>query len=82
MRITISIIGALALFLCFISMRDVLHNPAIRNSEPTMTILWITVALILFTGILALIRSSKMAEVFSPVASGLGILFSLLLACV
>jgi hypothetical protein len=63
-------------------MRDVPHNPAIRSSEPTMTILWVAVALILITGIAALIRSSKAAAVLSLVASGFGILFSLILACV
>lgn len=82
MRTTISIVGVLALFLCFVSIRDVPHNPAIRNPEPTMTILWVAVALILSTGILALIRNSKVAAAFSLVVNGLAILFSLLLACV
>ncbi len=81
-RITIGVAGALALTLCFVSMKDVPHNIAIRSPGPTMTILWVAVALIIITGILALIRSSKMATVFSLIASGFGILFSLILACV
>ena len=82
MRTAISIVGAVALFLCFVSMRDVQHNPAIKSLEPTMTVLWIAVALIFITGVVALIRSSKVTATFSLVASGLGILFSLILACV
>jgi hypothetical protein len=81
-RVTISIAGVVALVLCFVSMRDASHNPAIRSSEPTMTILWILAALIFVSGVLALIRSSRVATIFSLLASGVGVLFSLILACV
>ena len=81
-RIAIGIVAAIALGLCFLSMRDVPHNMAIRNPQPSMTILWALVALIFITGALALIRSSRKMAVVSFVASGLGILFSLILACV
>ena len=81
-RIPIGIVGAVALGLCFLSMRDVSHNTAIRNPQPTMTILWTLVALIIVVGVLALIRSSRKTAVASFVASGLGILFSSMLACV
>jgi heme/copper-type cytochrome/quinol oxidase subunit 2 len=82
LRITVGIAGALGLFLCFNAMRDVPHNTAIRNSEPTMTILWMAVVLIIVTGILALTRNSKKTTVFSLLASGFGILFSFILASV
>jgi hypothetical protein len=82
LRITVGIAGTLGLLLCFNAMRDVPHNTAIRNPEPTMTILWIAVVLIIVTSILALSRNSRKATVFSLLASGFGILFSLILACV
>jgi hypothetical protein len=81
-RLTVSIAGVIALGLCFLSMCDVPHNPAIRSLQPTMTILWVAITLIIVTGLLALIRSSKVATVFALLASGFGILFSLILSCV
>jgi hypothetical protein len=81
-RIAIVIASAIALSLCFFSMRDVPHNRAIRNPQLTLTILWALIALIIVAGLLALFRSSRMTAVASFVASGLGILFSLILACV
>jgi hypothetical protein len=81
-RITIGIVGAFALILCFVSISDVHRNSSINNPQPTMTILWVTVTLIVVAGLLAVIRNSKLATVVSLVASGLGILFSLVLACV
>ena len=82
LKISIGIVAAIALGLCFLSMRDVPHNTAIRNPQPSLTILWALVALIVVAGALALIRSSRKTAVASFVASGLGILFSLMLACV
>jgi hypothetical protein len=82
LKIAIGIVAAIALGLCFLSMRDVPHNPIIRNPQPSMTVLWALVVLIVIAGALALIRSSRKAAVASFVASGLGILFSLMLACV
>ena len=81
-RIPIASAAAIALGLCFLSMRDVPHNMALRNPQPSMTILWVLVALIVVAGALALIRSSHKTAVASFVASGLGVLFSLILACV
>jgi hypothetical protein len=81
-KISIAIAGAVALGLCFLSMRDVPHNSAILNPQPTMTILWALIALIVVAGLLAFARSSRNAIAVSFVASGLGILFSVLLACV
>ena len=81
-KLTIGIAGVIALGLCFLSMRDVPHNTAIRSLQPTMAILWVAVAMIVVTSLLALIRSSKAATVFSLLASGFGILFSLILSCV
>ena len=81
-KIPIGMAGAIALGMCFLSMRDVPHNSAIRDPQPTMTILWVLVALIAVAGLLGLIRSSRLTTVASLVASGLGILFSLMLACV
>ena len=81
-RVAIGIAGAIALGLCFLSMRDVPHNSAIRNSQQTMTILGALVVLIIVAGLLALLRNSRMTAIASFVASGLGILFSLVLACV
>lgn len=82
LKIPTGIAGAIALGLCFLSLRDVPHNMAIRNPGPTMTILWSLVALIVVVGAPALIRGSRKAAAASFVASGLGILFSLVLACV
>ena len=76
------IVGALALGLCFLSMRDVPHNSAISNPQPSMTILWVMVSVIIVASLLAVIRRSRVATVISWVASGLGILFSLMLACI
>ena len=81
-KISIGIVAAIALGLCFLSMRDVPHNTAIQNPQPSMTILWALVALIVVAGVMALLRRSRKTAVASFVASGLGILFSLMLACV
>jgi drug/metabolite transporter (DMT)-like permease len=81
-KISIGIVAAIALGLCFLSMRDVPHNTAIHNPQPSMTILWVLVALIAVAGVMALLRSSRKTAVASFVASGLGILFSLMSACV
>jgi len=51
-RLTIGIAAMIALGLCFLSMRDVPHNTAIRSLQPTMTILWVAVALIIVTSLL------------------------------
>lgn len=82
LKISNCIAGAVALCFCFLSMRDVPHNPIIRNPLPSMTVLWVLVALIVVTGALALMRSSRKTAGASFIASGLGILFSLILACV
>ncbi len=81
-RITIGVVGTFALGLCFLAMHDVPRNSAISNPQPSMTILWVAVAVIVAAGLLAVIRSSKAMTVASLVASAVGILFSLLLACV
>jgi hypothetical protein len=81
-RITIGIAGTLALVMCFASMRDVPHNDMIKNPESTMTILRVAVAVIIVAGVLALIRGSRKMAIISLLASGFGILFSLVLACV
>ena len=80
--IQLGIAAAIALGLCFRSMLNVPHNLAIRNPQPSMTILWVLVALIIVAGALALMRSSRKTVIASFVASGLGVLFSLILACV
>lgn len=82
LRVMVSLAGALALALCFVTMRDVPHNPAIRHSGPSLTILWVAVSLVVIPGILALILDSKKATIVSLVASGLGIFVSLVLSCV
>jgi hypothetical protein len=82
LRIPIGIAAAVALGLCFLSMLDVPHNTAIRNPQPTMMILWVLIVLIVVAGMLGLVRSSHKTAAASFVASGLGILFSLMLACV
>jgi hypothetical protein len=82
LRIPIGIAAAIALRLCFLSMRDVPHNMAIRNPQPTMTILRMLIALIVVAGVLGLVRRSRKTAVASFVASGLGILFSVMLAFV
>ncbi len=76
------IVGAFALGLCFLSMRDVPLNSAISNPQPSMTILWVMVSLITVASLLAVTRRSKVATIISLVSSGLGILFSFVLACV
>jgi len=81
-KVSTAIAGAIALGLCFLSMSDVPHNSAIWNPQPTMTILWTLIALIVVAGFVAFVRSSRNATAVSFVASGLGILFSVLLACV
>ena len=81
-KISIGIVAAIALGLCFLSMRDIPHNTAIRNPQPSMTILWVLVALTVAAGAMALVRGSRKTVVASFIASGLGILFSLMLACV
>jgi hypothetical protein len=58
-RIAVGVVAAFALWLCFLSMRDVPHNTMIRNPQPSLTILWTLVALIVAAGALALIRSSR-----------------------
>jgi hypothetical protein len=63
-KISVSLAGALALFLCFTMMTGVPKNTAIRNPQPTMTILWLAVAVIIVTGFFALIRSSKKSDSF------------------
>jgi drug/metabolite transporter (DMT)-like permease len=82
LRIAIGIAALIALGLCFLSMRDVPHNTMIKDPHATMTILWVLLALITVACALALIRGSRKTAVASFVASGLGILFSLMLACV
>jgi hypothetical protein len=47
-----------------------------------MTILCVMVALIVVAALMAVIRGSTNTTVASFIASGLGILFSLMLACV
>jgi hypothetical protein len=81
-KIFVSLAGALALFLCFTMMSEVPRNTKISNPQPSLTILWTLAALIIAAGALALIRSSRMVVLASFVASGLGILFSLMLACI
>jgi hypothetical protein len=81
-KIAIGIVATIALGLCSLAMGDVPHNTAIRNPQPSMMILWGLVSFIIVTGALALIRSSRRTAVASFVASGLGMLFSHMLACV
>jgi len=81
-RIGTGIFGAIALVLCFSTLRDVPRNPLINNPRPTMTILWVAIALIGFTLTWALFRGSRKATIAAVIASGFGILFSIVVACV
>jgi hypothetical protein len=81
-KVSIALAGAIALSLCFLTMSDVPHNTAIRNPQPMITILWTMIALIVVAGVVAFVRSSRNAITVSFVASGLGILVSVILACV
>jgi hypothetical protein len=81
-RITVAIVGSMALWLCSLSILDVSHNGAIRNPRIGMTILWTLLSLIVATGALALTRPSRKTTLASFAASSLGLLFALLSGCV
>jgi hypothetical protein len=81
-RFVIVAVGALALVFCFVSLRDVPRNGSIRNPQPSMAILITFISLTTASCTWACLRDSKAARYIALIASGLGILFSVVLACV
>ena len=64
------------------SLRDIPRNDMIRDPQPSLTIVVVLISLIVLACLWASIRQSRVAGYASLATSALGILFSIILACV
>jgi hypothetical protein len=74
--------GLVTLGLCLLSLRDIPRNHMIRDPQPSATVVVVLILLTVTACVWACVRRSRAAGYASLVASGLGILFSIMLACV
>ena len=81
-RLLIVVAAMLAIGLLSVSLRDVPRNHMIRDPQPSIKIIWICIALTVPTCAWACLRPSRLSSYSALAASAVGILWSLMLACV